>query len=133
MCVKAGIVWAKTKGRRFVQCEIEEQLDSQQIEAEHHALDHGSHLILYQRQAHLAPVSVDDAQTAPAWGRKMFSNERHQLPIHVGKDQGSDLDACVSKGLGGHHANRIGLISQIGEELIEFGLHGTLLAREQET
>lgn len=42
----------------------------------------------------------------------MFLNERHQLPIHVGKYQGADLDARAGKRLGGYHSNRIGPIPE---------------------
>ena len=61
----------------------------------------------------------------------MILDQGQQLLIHLGKHQGTDLVTCKEKRLSRHHAHRVGLIPEIGEELIEFRLHRALQAREQ--
>ena len=52
----------------------------------------------------------------------MFRNQGHQMPIHVGKYQGADLEARIGKRLGRHHADRVGSVPEVGEELVKLRL-----------
>lgn len=118
--------------QRFMHCKIEEQLNPWQVQAESHPVHHGAHAVLHHRQTHRAAIGGDHAQPLPARHRQVLIDKGHQLTIHIGEHQGADLVARTGKCLGRHDPDRVSTIPEVGEELVEFGLNGTLQAREQE-
>jgi hypothetical protein len=117
---------------RFMQSKIEKQLAAGQKQAERHALDDGPHLVDYHRQAHLAAIGRHQAQAAPARQGQILLNQRHQALVDIDEYQGTDLVTRLRERLSRNDPDRIGAVSEIGEEAVEFGLDGALQAGQQE-
>ncbi len=90
-------------------------------------------VVLHHRQANRAAIRRDHPQASPARDRQAFLHQFHEVLIDLAEHQRTDLVTRLVEGLGGDLANRVGAIAQVGEELIDFRLHGGVDAGEQET
>ena len=116
-----------------MQAEVQEQLDTRQVEAESHACDDRPDVVLHHRQANRAAIRRDHPQASPARDRQVFRHQSHQVLIDLAEHQRVDLVTRLVEGLSGGLADRVGAIAQVGEELIEFRLDGGVDAGEQKT
>jgi len=119
---------------RLVEGEVLEQFEAGQEQAEGHGFLDVAHAALgiEQREAYVRGVGGDQAQAAPAGEADLFADEREQRLIDALEDIGPNLVACLGEGLRGDHAQQSGALREQGEEAVEFGLHRTAHATEQE-